>query len=188
MRCRVPLAVALLAAAPLSAQPASPTLPDSGARVRIVRARAFDVVGTLVARDSARWLVRTMRGDTVAFVPGRGRRLDVSTGTLSPGAAFMRTARPTWRVLGTATLVAVIATELADDDDPVEGCWGPCLSDSGWVALGGLGITAYGGLIAGIVGLGLRDRWERVPLPADARLGVIATPHGPGIGVRMALP
>jgi hypothetical protein len=176
-----------LAATPLAAQPMSPALPDSGARVRIVRARAFDVVGTLVARDSARWLVRTMRGDTVTFVPGHGRRLDVSTGTLSPGAAFMRTARPVATILATATLVATVATEVAESDDD-SACMALCFSDAAVVAVSGAAATLYGGLVAGVVGLTLRDRWERVPLPADARLGVIATPGGAGIALRVALP
>ena len=56
------------------------------------------------------------------------------------------------------------------------------------IGVGGTALTAATTLLGGIIGSFQLDRWERVSLPDDARLGVVATPLGAGVGVRLALP
>lgn len=179
-RLALSAAAMLLAAAPLRAQSA---LPDPGARVRIELLGAGRVVGTLVAREPDRWLVRRGPRDTVAVTPPFVERLEVSRGERSPGQAFVRGAG-IGALVGVGATAAVAVVTAASGGFECQDCmFSPALV----IGVGGPALTAATTLLGGIIGSFQLDRWERVPLPDDARLGVVATPLGAGVGVRLAL-
>lgn len=178
-------ATLLLAATPLVAQPAPAALPDTGARVRVVLMDRARVVGTLVAREPDRWLVRRERGDTVVIAPPQVDRLDVSLGRRSPGRAFWRGAG-IGALVGGAVTVTGLGVAAANGDLACHDCiFPPALV----LGVAGGALTVGTTLVGGIVGsLAARERWARVPAPRDARLGVVATPRGAAIALRLALP
>ena len=181
----VPLAAAalVLAAAPLRAQGAPSALPDSGARVRVTLVDRTRIVGRLVRREPDGWLVRRDRGDLVAITPPFVDALDVSRGELSPEGGFGRGAR-SGALAGGVFSLALGAVLLAQEGGDCDDCMtSPVLA----VGILGGGLTLATTLVGGILGSQQRERWERVALPADARLGLVATPHGPGVAVRLAL-
>ena len=177
-------AALLLAAAPLAAQPAPAALPDTGARVRVVLVDRHRVVGTLVAREPGRWLVRRARGDTVAVTPLAVERLDVSLGRRSVARAF-------WRGAGVGALVGGGVTAVgfgvlaASGNLRCTDCFFPPVLV---VGIGGTALTVGTTLVGGVIGSFVRERWTSVPLPAETRVGVVAVPGGAGVGVRLALP
>lgn len=174
-------AALLLAPAPLLAQRA---LPDSGARVRIDLLGPGRVVGTLVVREPDRWLVVRDRGDTVVVTPSLVDRLDVSRGRRSPARAFWRGAG-IGALVGVGTTVVVTGVTAANGGLDCNECFFPPVLVIG---VGGTALTLATTLVGGVAGSFARERWKRVSLRADARLGAVATPHGSGVALRLALP
>ena len=178
-------AALLLAAAPLAAQPAPATRPDTGARVRLVLVDNHRVVGTLVAREPGRWLVARERGDTIAVAPAEIDQLDVSQGRRSPARAFWRGAGIGALVGGTVTVggLGILAAtgNLECDHD----CFFPPALVVGVL---GTGLTIGTTLVGGIIGSFARDRWKQVPLPEGTRIGVAPTPDGAALTVQLGWP
>lgn len=174
---------ALLAAAPLSAQTSASQLPDSGTRVRIRLEDRRRVVGTLVGRDPDRWLVVQARRDTLAIVPPQVDRLDVSHGLRSPARAFWRGAG-IGAIVGGSAAVAAVGLSAATGGASCADC---LVKPVFVVAVAGTALTVAATLVGGILGSHARERWRRVPLPVQARVGTIVTPHAAGVGARITL-
>ncbi|HEU4628971.1 MAG TPA: hypothetical protein VFS08_04475 [Gemmatimonadaceae bacterium] len=181
------LAIMLVPAAPpLGAQSpaASPLLPDSGTRVRIDAAGRVRVVGTLVRRDSAAFVVRKDDGALLTVPTDVARALWVSRGRTDRTERALRGAGVgflTGAVLAGAA-VLVLADDLASDCDG-------CIMGAPVVGLGIAGVLVTTTAIGGVLGAaGAGERWQRVPWPPGARLGFAPGAGGGTVMVHLALP
>ena len=178
----------LRASVPAAAQgtaPSSPTL-SPGSRVRLhlevppetpLGLGEPRVVGTLVRVGEDALVVRHGE-DTVAYARSRVRRFEVSQGRTTRGRVVARSAL-TGAVVGVLAGATLGATSYSCREDEL------CFSTrSEATGLGGL-VFGVGGLVIGTL-VGSRrslDRWRRVPLAPDLRIGAIAAPGGVGVTI-----
>ena len=157
-----------------------------GARVRATVAEAPDrpagpfrqVTGRLVRLGTDTVLVA--QGDRVVAVPRHGLiRLETPGGSVSRGRSALRGA-------GMGAAIGFIGGAVLSYAayEPCEGEF-LCFSRESEAVMGGVVAGALGLAIGGVIGAARgRERWQRVPIDADTRVGVVATPRTVALSLR----
>ena len=154
--------LSIVTPAPAVAQRADDLAVGARVRVRTTVGDPRDVVGTLLRVDSAGVVIREVYGDSVRIMRPGIRTLEVSRGWRTAGDAAWRGAG--WGFLVgaglTVTALAVSAVHVMATDS----CGDYCGLGFAVMGIMGTGLTIATSAIGAIVGLGFRERWERVRL------------------------
>lgn len=142
------------------------------------RGAGASLTGELLRLDADSVVVRTS-GGPVAAPRARVREIAVNTGRRPLGSAVWRGA-----VIGAGIGALVGAADALASYEPC----GPgdflCPSRGGATAIGGIAGAIAGSLVGGVIGgVARRDRWAKVALAPDLRIGAFAAPRGLGVTI-----